>query len=131
MKKTELAVRGVLALVALSSGLFDFAAPEPLIQSFTRLGVPLYYLPFFGALKVAGALGLWSAPVVKTDVLRIGAQWGLVFYFLGAGVTHVLAGDGGNAPTPFVLTVLAVASLVLSLRTAEETPAMRLATARA
>ncbi|MEW5848471.1 MAG: DoxX family protein [Myxococcota bacterium] len=116
MKKLELGVRAVLALIALSSGLMDFAAPDALLQSFGNLRLPTYYLPFFGVLKVLGMLGLFSEPVVKTDVLRQGAQWGLLFYFVGASVTHVLANDAAHAGAPVVLALLALTSLVLYVR---------------
>lgn len=80
------------------------------------IGLPLGYFPLLAACEFAGAVGLlagiWWLPI------GIAAGTGVVLYFVGATVSHVLARDlKGIGPAVFML-VLAVAALALRVLTA-------------
>ena len=72
-----------------------------------RVGVPLGLFPVLGALLIAGGVGLLAGIVRRS--LGVAAATGLVLYFSGAMVGHLLAGDvaGLNAPiVPFLVSVI-------------------------
>jgi len=80
------------------------------------IGVPLRFFPVLAACEFAGAVGLvagiWWLPI------GIAAGTGVVLYFVGATISHVLAGDlKGIGPAVFML-MLAVAALALRVLTA-------------
>lgn len=91
---------------------------QAIVDNYNHLMVPLYYMPFFGMAKLFGVLGMWSPFAIKKELFREGAQWGVLLYFLGATLTHILAGDeAGKAVAPAVLTALALASMVTFQKT--------------
>jgi hypothetical protein len=118
MKKLDLGLRGLLAVGSALSGVGMLTKAPPIVENLTHLTVPLYYMPYFGVMKVLGALGLLSTLVIKTPVLREGAQWGFLLYYAGAAATHLLAGDSlGQSVAPLVLTLLSLGSLVVFQQT--------------
>jgi hypothetical protein len=83
------------------------------------IGVPLSWFPVLGACLIAGGVGV----VVGIFRPRIGiaAAAGLVLYFVGAMVAHVLVGDMAGLLAPIVPLLMSAAALtlrVLSLRRA-------------
>ncbi len=98
-------------LVLLSVGLGgipDLLKIDALKESFRRIGFPEYYLPFFGVLKILGAITI-VVPALRR--LREGAYAGMMFYFLGATYAHVAVGD---RPDKYGITLFILASIVVS-----------------
>jgi hypothetical protein len=95
---------GQLAL----TGVADVLGVPQVVQSITRLGYPLYLIPFLGVLKGAGVLTL-LAPGLRR--LREGAYAGIFFYAAGAAYSHLAFGDPFSQALPgMVMLGLAVAS---------------------
>jgi len=117
MKKADLALIILLALFNLGSAFGDFVLAPPIVESFARLGLPAFYMGYFGLMKVLGVLGLFSPLLLKKDLFREGAQWGFALYYIGATATHVMANDTANIAGAAVLAVVSVASLALFQRT--------------
>jgi glucose dehydrogenase len=74
----------------------------------SKLGVPESWLPIFGILKAAGALGL---PIgIGLPMIGIAAAAGLTVFFIGAVFTHLRARDyslGRGVPVMFLLIAAA------------------------
>ena len=104
-------VSSLLALACLGSGAIKVTRQPAMVEQLGGLGVAAKHVPILGALLVLGAIGLvvgiWIGP------LGVAAAGALAVYFVGAIVTHLRAGDAkGSVPT-VVLTLVAVAALVL------------------
>jgi hypothetical protein len=86
--------------------------PE-VVESYARVGVPEDQLDYLAVILLAGAAGLLAgllwAPIGVTAAI------GLIAYFVLAIVAHIRAHDVENLPTPLVIELLAVATLVLRL----------------
>lgn len=92
----------------------DFTRPAWLLTSMSKLGVPESWLPIFGILKAAGALGLLVG--IGMPLIGIAAAAGLTVFFIGAVITHLRARDyslGRGVPVMFLL--IAAAALVLGV----------------
>jgi uncharacterized membrane protein YphA (DoxX/SURF4 family) len=76
------------------------------------VGVPMAYLPLLAAAEIAGALGLIAG--IFWPPLAVAAAIGLVLYFAGAIVSHLLVGDAAGIGG--ATTMLVAASAVLALR---------------
>lgn len=106
-------VTGLYAAMMTFSGIGKITMMEPVVEMVhVVIGVPKPMLPILGLLLIAGAVGL----VVGNFKPRLGiyASIGLVLYFVGALVAHLVVGDLKNAGAPIVPLVLAVVSLVLA-----------------
>jgi uncharacterized membrane protein YphA (DoxX/SURF4 family) len=79
------------------------------------VGVPLQYFAWLAACEFAGALGLvlgiWFPPI------GIAAAAGLVLYFVGAIVSHLLIGDAKGSGSAVFMLMLAAAALALRVLT--------------
>ncbi|MGY3337292.1 hypothetical protein ACVW0K_003391 [Streptomyces filamentosus] len=102
----------LLALAMAGSAFMTFTRNPAVMGNMTKLGVPEGWLPWLGAAKTAGALGLLAGLAVPA--LGVAAAAGLVLYFVGAVVTHLRAKDRELAPA-LVLTVLPAVALVLRI----------------
>jgi hypothetical protein len=100
----------LLALALAVSATFALLHHERVLVAMAAAGVPESRLTLLGSLKAAGAVGLlvglavpwiWAAAIV-----------GVVFYFVGAILTHLRAHDYALAPASG-FGLLAVATLVL------------------
>jgi hypothetical protein len=81
------------------------------------VGVPLSLFPVLGALLIAGGIGLIAG--IFRPKLGVWAGAGLLLYFTGAFVAHVVAGDfpGLKAPIiPFIMAATALTLAVLNAR---------------
>jgi hypothetical protein len=81
------------------------------VQNLTSYGVPRAWLPWLGATKAAGAVGLLfglAVPVIGTM-----AGIGLVLYFTGAVLTVVRARWYSHVPYPLVFLAPVVVSMAL------------------
>ncbi|MFJ8661265.1 DoxX family protein [Streptomyces sp. NPDC093795] len=108
-------VAALLAFALSASAFLTFTRNPQIVGSMTKLDVPDTWLPRLATLKAAGALGLLAGLAVP--LLGGAAAIGVFLYFIGALVTHLRAKDYELAPVA-VLTVLAVAALVLRIASA-------------
>ncbi|MER5306804.1 DoxX family protein [Streptomyces sp. NPDC002773] len=108
-------VAALLAFALSASAFLTFTRNPQIVGSMTKLDVPDAWLPRLATLKAAGALGLLAGLAVP--LLGGAAAIGVFLYFIGALVTHLRAKDFELAPVA-VLTVLAVAALVLRIASA-------------
>lgn len=113
MPAAALVTTVVLAAGLGSSGVIDFVRPAWLLDNMGRLGIPLDRLTLFGALKVAGAVGLLVGPAVPA--VGVAAGVGLVLYFVGAVVTVLRAGWTEHLPYPVAYLALAAGALALQV----------------
>jgi hypothetical protein len=92
----------------------DLMRAKFVLANMARVGVPESWLPFLGALQLAGAagllLGLVGVPLIGTI-----AAIGLVLKFVGAVATHLRSRAYRSTVFPGAFLVLAIASLVLSV----------------
>ncbi|MET9953930.1 DoxX family protein [Streptomyces sp. NPDC006339] len=109
------ALAALLALALLGSTFMTFTRNPAVVGSMTKLGVPDSWLPWLGAAKAAGAVGLLAGLAVP--LLGEAAAVGLVLYFAGAVVTHIRGKDYALAPA-VVLTLLPAVALVLRIASA-------------
>ncbi|MFF8834148.1 DoxX family protein [Streptomyces sp. NPDC015130] len=110
------AVVAVLLALALSASAFlTFTRNPQVTGNMTKVGVPESWLPWLGAAKAAGALGLLAGLAVAP--LGVAAAVGVTLYFAGAVITHVRAKDYEMAPA-VVLTLISAAALSLRLASA-------------
>jgi hypothetical protein len=106
-----------MIISVLLAALLVFAAVRKLshrpevVATYTRVGVPEDKLDYLAWILLAGAAGLLAG--LAWPPIGIAAGVGLVVYFLLAIASHVRANDARNLPTPVVMELLAVASLVL------------------
>lgn len=77
------------------------------------VGIPLKYFPLLSACEFAGALGLVAG--IWWPLIGIAGAIGLVLYFAGAIVSHLLAGDVKGIGSAAFMFVVAVAVLALRI----------------
>lgn len=80
-----------------------------------RIGVPLEFFPVLAACEFAGALGLLAG--IRRARLGIAAAIGLVIYFVGAIISHLLVGDVAGIGSPAFMLVIASALLAIRIKT--------------
>ena len=99
----------LLAAMALFSGLGKIRRdPHQMQVIHETVGVPLKYFSLLAACEFAGALGLVLG--IWWPILGVAAAIGLVLYFVGATVSHLLVKDlKGLGPPTFMLVVAAAA----------------------
>lgn len=85
------------------TGLADVLLAEPIVQNITRLGYPLYLIPFLGGLKLAGVFTLL---LPRMSRLREGAYAGIFFYAAGAAYSHFAFGDPFSLALPGLLMLM-------------------------
>jgi len=96
----------LLALVAVFSASLKLRKAEQVVASVHgTIGIPMRYLPALAALEIAVAL------------LGIAAATGLVLYFVGAVISHLLVRDTKGAVSPVLPLLLSVAALALRIAT--------------
>jgi hypothetical protein len=114
MDNLYLAVAGLTALANAGMAIGGLSKAEFFVKNAVEVGVAPSWVPLFGALKAAGAIGLviglFGIPVIGTA-----AAAGLVVFFVGAVTAHVRARVLYNIAFPSFFLALAVASLVLSM----------------
>lgn len=98
-------IRWLVGLAYFLSGLLKLSGASALTTAFHSWGYPLRFMYFIGLCEVLGALGLIS-PWVKVRVLSAA---GLALVMAGAVVTHISAGQWGQALFPLALCVFLVA----------------------
>jgi len=108
-------IGGFFGLIAVGSAFGKLTKNAQVMESMAHVKVPTSLVPVLALLEIAGAAGIvagiWSKP------LGVAAALGLAVYFLGAVLAHLRVKDAlKNALPPIVLTVIAVAVLVLELQ---------------
>src|SRR6478672_13776696 len=106
----------VATLLAAAANLFsatcDFVRYEQVSIAMAKAGVPESWMTTLGVLKAAGALGLLVG--IDVPVTGIAAAVGLIVFFVGAIITHLLGRDYSLGPAMLFL-LLAVAALAARL----------------
>ncbi|GAA0937331.1 DoxX family protein [Actinocorallia libanotica] len=92
----------------------DFARAKFVLANSAEVGLPPSWLPWLGALKAAGALGLLLG-LLGARFIGVAAATGLVLFFLGAVAAHVRARVFHNIAFPAAYLVLALGSLALAV----------------
>jgi hypothetical protein len=105
----------VLAAAMAGAGLRKLTHRPHVVQAYVRVGVPEDRLDYLAMILLAGAAGLLVGLVWSP--IGVVAAVGTVCYFLLAVAAHLRAHDTGNLPAPVVMTLLAIAALVLRLAT--------------
>ncbi|RRB07641.1 DoxX family protein [Larkinella rosea] len=95
-----------LALVGFA-GIFNILLVDQLVQANRALGLPDYFMPFFGFVKVVGAITI-LVPALRR--FQQAAYFGFIFYFIGATYT-LMATHGGPEKWGVTLLILAAAGV--------------------
>ncbi|MFJ9447017.1 DoxX family protein [Kitasatospora sp. NPDC101235] len=93
----------------------DLAGARFVLANSAEVGVPRSWLPWLGALKLAGAAGLLLGLSDALRPLGAAAACGLVLLYLGALVFHLRARVLYNLAFPGFFFAVAVASLALTV----------------
>jgi uncharacterized membrane protein YphA (DoxX/SURF4 family) len=101
----------VFALAMTASGVMDVLRPPQLVESFGKLGYPVYLLIILGVWKLLGTLAIVAPGFPR---LKEWAYAGFFFNLSGAFVSHLAAGDGlGEAIISLGLLTIGLASWAL------------------
>jgi hypothetical protein len=111
MSTAYVIVTVLTAAITLQAAIVDFRRSQWIVSNMDKYGVPRSWLPYLGALKVAGAVGLLLG--IWLPVLGIAAAVGLFLYFIGAVVTVMRAHWYSHLQYPAPFLVLSAGSLVL------------------
>lgn len=95
-----------LGLVGLA-GIANILMVDELVQTNRALGLPNYFMPFFGVVKVVGAITI-LVPALRR--FQQAAYFGFIFYFIGATYT-LMATHSGPEKWGVTLLILAAAGL--------------------
>ena len=102
----------LFSLMMLGSAALYLTRQPPLVEAFTHLGYPLYFMTILGTAKLLGALALLVPVTPRT--LKERPYAGFVFNLLGAVASHVGAGDPiGDTLAPVIPLTLLIASYAL------------------
>ncbi|MEU6847912.1 DoxX family protein [Streptomyces sp. NPDC046716] len=102
----------IAAAMTAFSAVSVFTRAEWVVKPIADYGVPAGWLPWLGAAKAAGAVGLLVGLAVPA--IGIAAGIGLVLYFAGAVVTVVRARWFSHVPFPLLYAAPVVAAFVLA-----------------
>ncbi len=114
MSVAHLAVTLVGALLVGFSAVSVFARASWVVDALVSYRIPSSWLPWLGAAKGAGAVGMLVG--LFWPVVGLAAASGLVVYFAGAVVTVVRARWYSHVPYPLIYVAPVVGSLVLGVR---------------
>lgn len=103
----------LFALAMTGSGVMSLTGNPRVLTSLQALGYPAFLPSMLGIAKLAGAAALFTQDVR----LREWAYAGFTFLLLGAGFSHLLAGQPlSQSLPPFALLILALVSYLLRQR---------------
>ena len=104
----------VLALVCIASAYADLKMMPQIVESMTKLKMPIRIIPALGIAKIAGAAGLLIG--FNNVDLRIYAAFCLAVYFVLATWCHVRVRDtAANTIPALVLCLVSIATLLTSI----------------
>lgn len=92
-----------LSLGMLSSAIIQLMRMQEVVDSFARLGYPVYLLTILGVWKILGVATL-LAP--RVPLLKEWAYAGFFFVTSGALISHLAIGDGFGEVFPSVLLLI-------------------------
>lgn len=104
----------LLALVCAASSYADFKMMPQIVESMTRLKIPIRVIPALGIAKIAGAAGLTVG--FNNGDLRIYAAFCLAVYFILTTWCHVRVRDtAANTIPALALCLVSIATLLTSI----------------
>lgn len=104
----------LMALMMLASASAKLThQPRVVHQIHEVVGVPLTLFPVLATLEIVGGLGLLAG--IWRATLGVAGAAGLMLYFTGAIVAHVLVRDWSGLKAPVVPFVLALACFALAV----------------
>lgn len=95
-----------LSFVGLA-GIANILMVKELVQTTKALGLPVYFMPFFGFVKVVGGITI-LVPALRR--FQQAAYFGFIFYFIGATYT-LMATHSGPEKWGVTLLILAAAGV--------------------
>ncbi|MEU7579746.1 DoxX family protein [Streptomyces sp. NPDC041068] len=113
MSTTHVVVTVVAAAMTGFSAASAFLRAKWVTQPLADYGIPVSWLPWLGAAKAAGAVGLLVGLLVPA--IGVAAGICLVLYFAGAVVTVARARWYAHIPFPLVYAAPVVGALALGL----------------
>jgi hypothetical protein len=114
MSLTSNVLSVLLALVCVASAYADLTMMPQIVESMTKLKMPIRIIPALGVAKLAGAAGLMIG--FANDNLRIYAAFCLALYFVLATWCHVRVRDtAANTIPALVLCLVSIATLLTSI----------------
>ena len=96
---------GLIALLFLFSSYMYLTKAPDLMQSFQKIGFPVYFVTMLGIFKLAGSIALLNP---WFDKLKELAYAGFAFTLVGAAWTHIATG------TPFIMPIVILGILGVS-----------------
>jgi len=96
-------VTGLLALLAVFSGVFYLLGSQQMVQTFAHVEYPQQLRVLLGIAKLLGGITLILPGLL---MLKEWAYAGFTFAWIAAVVAHYLAKDGAVASFPLILLVL-------------------------
>jgi uncharacterized membrane protein YphA (DoxX/SURF4 family) len=104
----------LLALICIASAYADLKMMPQIVESMTKLKMPIRIIPALGIAKIAGAAGLLIG--FSNNNLRIYAALCLAVYFVLATWCHVRVRDtAANTIPALVLCLVSIATLLTSI----------------
>lgn len=100
MKLVFRVLAGLVGLVFLLAGGAKLAGQEAMVESFTRFGLPIFFMYFIGAAEVMGAIGLQLTKFAKW------AAGGLLLIMIGAVGIHLMFDPAPKAVPAIVIAAL-------------------------
>ncbi|MEV6104671.1 DoxX family protein [Streptomyces sp. NPDC051940] len=113
MSTAHVIVTVFAALFVAFSAVSVFARAAWVVQPMKDYGVPMAWLPYLGAAKAAGSLGLLAGLFVPAVGTAAGIA--LVLYFTGAVITVIRARWYSHIPFPLLYLAPVAGSLVLAM----------------
>ena len=95
------ALMGLLTLVFLGAGVSKLLGSEQLVQDFTNMSIPLWFMYVTGLIEVGSVVLMW---IPKTRLL---GALGLVATMVGAVFVHIMAAEFAVLVVPVIFLVLA------------------------
>lgn len=89
------------------AGIANILMVKELVQTTKALGLPVYFMPFFGFIKVVGGITI-LVPALRR--FQQAAYFGFIFYFIGATYT-LMATHSGPEKWGVTLLILAAAGV--------------------
>ena len=113
MKITTRILAIPLSLIFVLAAGAKLSSQPDMIESFTRFGMPLWFMYFIGAAELAGAIG------IHVQRVRIWALFGLMLIMLGAIGSHLVFDPPQAAAPAVILLVLLGGIWMLDRRMAD------------
>ena len=104
-------ITALLSIFIFSGGLAQAVQVKGVVQGFTPLGYPNYFISLIGVWKVLGVIAIL---IPKFKLLKEWAYAGIFFAMSGAAISHIASGDVSiKIIAPFLLAVFTVLSWYL------------------